>query len=303
MKHVQSLTATTLGGDADFDSLSAWAKTVPSNPVVTEFSLRDIFFLFTQRNFPNDSLIANKSQLIKNTLNDYLSDSAYCYGSCGNADNTHGICIPSGHFQFGICECDSGWTGPDCMTPVETHNVVLSGTICGFDRSFIRVNCDGQRPWEGCPEGWQQKFWTGDQDLTVCYKTTTSAMTKLMVGTICGLRTAQNYPYSYSHDIACNGTSIAQNSECPQDYRHDYAGKKLRPGLTPPGYYNLISGVCSSLHAKEDLPGTLCGMQIHMTKDGPACDGYNPGLQQCPPNYTLRYTAFGAWGFCVCVKN
>ncbi|CAF0886821.1 unnamed protein product [Didymodactylos carnosus] len=37
-----------------------------------------------------------------------------------------------------------------------------------------------------------------------------------------------------------------------------------------------------------DLPGTLCGIQLINTIDGPACDGYNPGLWECPSGYTPR---------------
>jgi hypothetical protein len=72
---------------------------------------------------------------------------------------------------------------------------------------------------------------------------------------------------------------------------------------SPSDGYSRINAMCAVTNAKEHLSGTLCGMQIQYTIQGPSCNGYNPGLDQCPPEYALKYTAFNALGFMVCVKK
>jgi hypothetical protein len=142
-KEVKSIHSTTLGGDPHLITLSEWSKTVSNNPVVVEFTLQSIFRLFTKTYFPQDLLITNKSKLIEKALEKYISGSIYCYKNCGGND-TRGTCEPTGYFQFGTCKCKPGWTGVDCQT-IEPPKI-LHGTICGFDRSFMRVNCGGLRP-------------------------------------------------------------------------------------------------------------------------------------------------------------
>ncbi|CAF4212033.1 unnamed protein product, partial [Rotaria sordida] len=55
------------------------------------------------------------------------------------------------------------------------------------------------------------------------------------------------------------------------------------------GFLQSSSGFCmKSISSYPDLPGTLCGIQWAQTTDGPACDGYNPGLSQCPSGYAVQ---------------
>jgi hypothetical protein len=295
MNQVQSTDATTLGGYPHLTTLSDWSKTVKSNPVVVQFTVRDIFRLLTKLHFPNDSLITNKSALIKLTFDKHLNKSSiYCYNDCGGNDGSHGTCVPSGHFQFGECQCKPGWTGADCTTRANAVNTILHGTICGFDRSFVRVNCEGRRPHaEGCPPGWVQKYW--NTDLTVCFKNGTSEA-KPAVGTLCGIYVYQLFSSNKfeTFNIPCNNSSNGFSTECPNFYQQV-------TGSTSNGFSQ--NSVCASLNAEKDLSGTICGMQIDGTIDGPTCDGHNPGLQQCPPNYTLRYTLFNMMGYFVCLKN
>jgi hypothetical protein len=80
-----------------------------------------------------------------------------------------------------------------------------------------------------------------------------------------------------------------------------------------PVLYKKISGstwnqlhrntVYANVNSENDLSGTICGMKIDGTTDGLTCDGYNPGMRQCPPGYSLRYTMFNMIGYFVCVKD
>ncbi|CAF4844032.1 unnamed protein product, partial [Rotaria sp. Silwood2] len=72
------------------------------------------------------------------------------------------------------------------MNPPVVYEDVLSGTLCGYDRSYIRVNCANRRPWDGCPQGWIQQTWVG-ADLTVCFKAVTSKNSSSIVGGLCDL--------------------------------------------------------------------------------------------------------------------
>ncbi|UJR06611.1 hypothetical protein I4U23_010895 [Adineta vaga] len=296
MKEVQSLKITTLGGDPHLMNLSDWSKTVATNPVIIKFVIKDIFNLLNQRFFPNDLLIKNKSSLIEKILDQHLSSSIYCYKNCGD-NGTRGTCEPTGYFQFGICKCKPGWTGSDCETIIIEPPKILHGTLCGLDRSFIRVTCNGVRPWKGCPKGWTSHVWK--TDLTVCYKNQTEVGTPVY-GTLCGLHSSHSAPYNFAHDIACNATRNVQSGTCPLGY-HRYGVNRIdRTTLR-----SLIkaNAVCAILDGKEHLSGTLCGLQIQGTINGPSCNGFNPGLSQCPPEYSLQYTAFNDYGYFVCVKK
>ncbi len=294
-KEIQSNYSTTLGGEAHLTSLSEWSKTIPNNSVIIKFTLRDIFRLFNKRYFPNDTLITNKSKLIEKTLEKYIDGSIYCYNNCGGND-TRGTCEPTGYFQFGICKCKPGWSGPDCTT-VEPPKIP-HGTICGFDRSFMRVNCYGKRPWEGCPIGWAQYNWA--TDLTICYKKGTE-VGDLVHGTLCGLYSYQSKPYPFEHSIGCGTDTNVLGNNCPVGYQYFQITHSTLSRL--PGIRILKNGMCAATNTKEYLSGTLCGMQIQHTINGPSCDGYNPGLDQCPPEYTVQYTAFEDLGFLVCIKK
>ena len=289
---ISSSHATTLGGDPVFTTIPDWSKTVSSSPVIVQFAVRDIFRLLTSHYFPTDPLISNKSALIKTTLDKYLSSIPhYCYGDCGGNNGSHGTCVSSGHFGFGECQCEPEWSSPDCTVPV-IKNKILHGTICGFDRSFIKISCEGLLPFsQGCPPGWIQKYW--NTDLTICYKNGTSAA-KSVVGTLCGLYVIYDSPKYESH-LQCNGAPLSDATSyiCPPSYQKITARKEPRP------YRN---SVCASFNAEEDLPGTICGMQIEGTVDGPTCDGHNPGLRQCPSGYTVHLTMFNTIGYLVCAK-
>ena len=67
-----------------------------SKPVVIKLGISPIFDLFTEQRFPNDKNISKKSELIQTALNDYLTNSVYCYKNC-----TKGQCKSSDYFQFG----------------------------------------------------------------------------------------------------------------------------------------------------------------------------------------------------------
>ena len=290
---IQSRKATTLGGDPSLRNLAEWSQTVSSNPVIVKFAIRDIFRLLNTRYFPMDRLINNKTDLIRRALGKYLNITDYCYGDCGGNNGSRGTCVATGHFGFGECQCKPQWSGPDCSVPVTTTNKVLHGTICGFDRSFLKVNCEGREPYaRGCPQGWLPYNWP--TDLTICYKNVT-AIAKPMVGTLCGLYVIYDSPSFQSH-IMCNNASLsdAPSYSCPPFYQKVTALKGMRP------YRN---SVCASFNAEKDLPGTICGMQIEGSVDGPTCDGYNPGLRQCPTGYVSSRTMFNAMGYIVCVKN
>ncbi|CAF0764212.1 unnamed protein product [Adineta ricciae] len=140
---------TTLGGDIILQSFEEWSKTVKTNPVIIKFGVSLIFDLLTNKHFPNDSDIVRKSQLIQKVIEKYLINPLYCYNQCTHP--SHGTCIDSGYFQFGVCECHNGWTGLDCSTEVDgqiqaqtdTHGVctVWGGFhLVGFPVSSQQMN-------------------------------------------------------------------------------------------------------------------------------------------------------------------
>jgi hypothetical protein len=296
-KEIRSIQSSTFGGEPHLTTIPEWSKTVSNNPVIVQFTLRDIFRLFTKLYFPQDSLITNKSILIEKTLEKYIAGSAYCYNDCGG-NGTRGTCEPTGYFKFGICKCKPGWSGPDCET-IEPPKI-LHGTICGLDRPFMRVNCNGMRPSDECPKGWAKKSWS--TDLTVCYKDQTEVGNPVH-GTLCGLHSSQTLTYPFQLDIGCNSTTNMMTDTCPIGYElyNTYGGSCS--GFCRYQCCNRRNAVCVATTAKELSPGTLCGMQIEYTIDGPSCNSFNPGLRQCPPEYAVQKTAFNDFGFLVCVKQ
>ncbi|CAF3478674.1 unnamed protein product [Adineta steineri] len=105
-----------LGGKTSIQSLKDWYKSVPHSPIVMKIGISSISDLLTTHHFPTDSYINQKAILIQSVVDRYLSNPIYCYNQC--TDTEHGICVDSGHFQFGVCKCKSGWTGFDCATPI-----------------------------------------------------------------------------------------------------------------------------------------------------------------------------------------
>ncbi|CAF2752456.1 unnamed protein product [Rotaria sp. Silwood2] len=65
MKEVQHSYGTKLGGDPSISDINEWIKTVPLNPIIIKFGIREIFDLLTKRRLPNDLQIHNKSKLIE----------------------------------------------------------------------------------------------------------------------------------------------------------------------------------------------------------------------------------------------
>jgi hypothetical protein len=296
MKEVQSSFATKLGGDPSKVQLDQWVRSVPSNPVVIKFGIRNLLDLLTSARFSNDAQIHNKSKLIEKILKKYLQHPLYCHNNC--SDPTRGKCQESGYFQYGLCECNVGWAGADCSIRVTTakpsvnYGDVLSGTLCGYDRSYVRVNCNGLRPWNECPAGWIKKTWVG-ADFTVCYKAITSKNDTSITGTLCGL---YNTGSKHTAQIPCNNILAGT---CPNLLQAKYQkhSSSFSQGSTS-FCYKLNSG-----YNDKDLPGTLCGIQWESTNDGPPCDGFNPGLFQCPPHYKLdSWTLETGKRFFLCVK-
>jgi hypothetical protein len=116
MKYFTKSNVTILGGNVSIKSFEDWYKSVPDNPVLVKFGISPIFDLLTTDHFPGESYIFQKAALIKLVVDRYLSNPVYCYNQC--TDIIHGTCIDSGYFQFGICHCNSTWTGFDCATPI-----------------------------------------------------------------------------------------------------------------------------------------------------------------------------------------
>ncbi|CAF3044611.1 unnamed protein product [Rotaria sp. Silwood2] len=298
-KEVKSMSNTKLGGVPDLTSFAEWSKTVSDNPVIIKLKVRDIFRLFTKHYFPDDPMITNKSKLIEKIFEKYITSSVYCDNNCGGND-TYGTCQPTGFFQYGVCQCKPEWTGSDCKTAVIQHHKILHGTICGFDRPFIQIKCGGTRPWDGCPTGWIKYSWR--IDLTICYKNQT-VISNPFYGTICGLHSYHS-PSNFSFNIGCNDSSNVYTGKCPTNYQliHETQGP-CSASLPYPNFCNAGNAVCAAVNVNEDSPGTLCGMQIEGSTEGPSCDGFNPGLRQCPPNYTPQRILFNYLGFMVCVKT
>ncbi|CAF1222147.1 unnamed protein product [Adineta steineri] len=277
--------ASKFGGDASSSSINEWANTVSSNPGVIRFSMSSITDLITQARFPNDTNLTQKKELIEQVLIEYTAKPLECINDCTNA--LQGTCKPPVSLGVGWCECKPGWSGVDCSQgdhTVASSNRIPAGTICGYSDGKIMVPCFGQNPTMSCPQGYTVRRYI-DIGLTVCFKSVTT-MQKSTIGTICGL---VNVGPNVDGKIACNYTFNHLQQTCPSGYqRFDYRGSAL---IT----------VCMSANSLVDLPGTICGMQrLHLT-DGPACDGFNPGLQQCPDGYqygTWRHSSTNQFSVC-----
>jgi hypothetical protein len=157
----------------------------------------------------------------------------------------------------------------------------------------MRVNCGGTRPWEKCPKGWSQHVWS--TDLTICYKDKTEVGDPVH-GTLCGLYSYHGSPYSFELNIGCGSATNVLTDTCPSGYQ-----RSTEP--TNSNSFTRKNSVCVLINAQEHSSGTLCGMQVEDSINGPSCNGFNPGLRQCPPEYSLHRTAFNHFGFMVCVKN
>jgi hypothetical protein len=157
----------------------------------------------------------------------------------------------------------------------------------------MRVNCGGLSPWNGCPKGWSQYVWL--TDLTVCYKVETE-VGEPVHGTLCGLHSYQYKSYPFDLNIACSTTTNVLSGTCPLGYQR-YTADNINKD------YGHRNSVCVLIDAKEHLSGTICGMQIEDTVNGPSCNGFHPSLCRCPSEYFPQRTAFNAFGFMVCVKK
>jgi hypothetical protein len=285
-KYVKTARATTLGGDTSLQGIEEWSKTIPSNPIVIKFGLKYLFDLLNVQRFPNDPNIAAKSNLIAQVLDKYIQNPVYCYSNCSGK----GICKPSGYFQFGICECFSGWTGTDCSVAVivPPKQDILQGTICGL-RTGAGVDCEGVNPLNGCPAGYSRDEWligkTGTGRMQFCSKTMTDKL-QGKTGTICGIATGTAaYP--------C-GNKNPFSEGCPTGYQQYQ------------WFVNWGSGIMAWCYKTDptldDLPGTMCGMQTNGGRTGPTCQGYYPGRGSCPSGYILHQWRVDIgdswWSFC-----
>lgn len=285
-KYSKQSSVTTLGGDSSIQTFADWSKTVPTNPIVIKFSIGMIFDLFTKDKFPNEPKLAEKMQLIRTALDAYTQNPIFCYNNCSGK----GTCKSSGYFQFGLCECASGWTGIDCSVaiPSPPKQNILQGTICGL-RTGAGMDCDTINPLDGCPAGYSRNEWaiskTGTGRMQFCSKDGTDTL-QGRIGTICGFATGgTGYP--------CGGLNPFSDG-CP-------AGYQQYQWLTDWG--SGITAWCYKTNATlDDLPGTLCGMQTNDGLTGPTCQGYYPARGSCPSGYTLLTWAVsfgnGRWSFC-----
>ena len=128
MKYVKNIYASTSGGQS-FDNsiqndtvksnrLQDWFRTVPDNPVITKMSMNKLTDLLTNKRFSFDPLIEDKARLIEQVWEKYDGNQklAKCVNDCTSP--CHGRCIPTGHFQFGLCSCNPGFTGHDCSVNI-----------------------------------------------------------------------------------------------------------------------------------------------------------------------------------------
>lgn len=118
-KYFTKSNAKILGGKRSISSLEDWCKSIPSNPVALKIEIASIFDLLINHYFPVDSYINQKATSIRSVVDRYLSAPIYCYDRC--TDTVHGTCVHSGYFQFGTCQCKSGWTGLNCAIPVRMY--------------------------------------------------------------------------------------------------------------------------------------------------------------------------------------
>ena len=124
-----------LGGKTSIHSLEDWCKSISSNPVVLKIGISSIANLLTNHYFPIDSYIYQKAMLIRSVVGRYLSSPVYCYDRC--TDTAHGTCIDSGYFQFGVCKCESGWTGLNCAIPVRMYFLLSTVVFVTYARHIF----------------------------------------------------------------------------------------------------------------------------------------------------------------------
>lgn len=269
MKYVSKTYTTLFGGDSFTGKLEDWANSVKTNPVIIKFNIKYISDILTKApgRFPNDPNITEKAKMIERVLNDYITTPPYCYG---NNCSRHGSCQDTGYFQFGQCQCHSGWSGIDCSEKVTEapKPLVLSGTLCGLADS---LTCGGQDPRSNCPWNWGYTNWLH------CSKRSSDISTS-PTGTVCGYRVgtvkvlcADRDPYS---------------DACPQGYQRQQKTYETFCYKTDP--------------YRDDLPGTMCGIEVKGITDwvlasstwsilaNIPCDGYYPGRGSCPPGYSVQ---------------
>jgi MAC/Perforin domain len=283
----QQSSITSLGGSTTIQSIENWSETVPSNPTIVKFGIRHILNLLTRTRFPNDSNIASKRSLIQRAQQKYTNTSLSCYDDCTSP--SHGECVSSGYFQFGLCQCKPGWSGISC-SKLLPKPAASSGLICGL-RTGAGTNCGQINPDSGtCPSGYNSDTWligeTGTGVMRFCSKKTTDTNTGL-VGTICGLTTGSGGP-------KCGGLD-PWSEGCPDGYaRYEWI---VQWGSQRTAWcYKIKEGIA-------DQSGTICGMQTNNGDTGYTCNGYYPARGSCPSDYYLvtRSVTFGdgSWSFCV----
>lgn len=78
-----------------------WYASVSDNPVVTHFAVAPIVDLLTPERFANDSKIQQKANLTKQAWEKYINIPLFCFENCSG----NGTSVPTGYFNFGICNC------------------------------------------------------------------------------------------------------------------------------------------------------------------------------------------------------
>jgi hypothetical protein len=276
--------ATTLGGDTSIQTIEDWSKTVPTNPVIIKFGISLIFDLLTSERFPGDVNITDKAELIQAALDKYMANPVFCYNNCKK-----GTCKPSGYFQFGLCQCDKGYTGYDCSKEPVAKSPVPKGTLCGFwSENRGGIKCDNSIPsnGSGCRPGYifQNNFaipsQTGMSWMGSCFKNETNNNQLSNFGTLCGFVTESSSETPIT--VHCNGRH-PYNQACPDGYE-----RQILAGWS----------TCVKIDSnQDDLPGTLCGMhvrrEIEYNEGNPnliasyRCNDYNVQDGYCPPGYQL----------------
>ncbi|CAF3831322.1 unnamed protein product [Rotaria sp. Silwood1] len=253
-----------LGGDSSVSSIDEWAKTIPSNPVVTKFSIKHIFGLLTASRFPKDAQIKQKARIIRVLLEKYLLSPPFCYNSC----NGHGTCVPSDIFRIGSCKCDRGYFGEDCSVSAP---ILPSGTMCGLgyntnnNLSMAGILCDGLNPYFSCPSGYSQLFLNST---AMCYKSETGPDFG-PTGTICGVSTKE----------PCG--TIDPSLGCPAGY-----------------IIGLFTKVCFKINAQQkDVAGTWCGYYNIKLNINVTCNG--SALGHCPTGFKWIRVVQEQSGYCL----
>ena len=132
MESVQTQHSTKLGGDPSAQTMDDWIKSVPSNPVIMNYGVKDLATILTQKHFPADHHIYNKSKILDRVIQRYLDRHVpLCINNC--TDSSHGVCDIANNppFLLGTCVCRPGWKGVDCSQKEhsEPKTTTSSGTI------------------------------------------------------------------------------------------------------------------------------------------------------------------------------